>query len=137
MSNQAIEKRETNQGSVNVPERIERQPSTYYTPLVDVIEDNNGFLFQADLPGVTAGDVDVSYENGVLTIQAKVNPRQPQDHDYVWREYGVGHFYRQFTLNTPVNADGIRAELKNGVLELHVPKAETAKRRKIEIKAAS
>ena len=137
MSNQAIEKRETNQGSVNVPERIEQQPSAYYTPLVDIIENNDGFLFQADLPGVSAGDVDVSYENGVLTIQAKVNPRQPQNHNYVWREYGVGHFYRQFTLNTPVNPDGIRAELRHGVLELYVPKAETAKTRKIEIKAAS
>ena len=131
MSNTAIDKRETN---ANVPERIEQ--ATYFTPLVDIIETGEEFVFQADLPGVKAGDVDVSYENGVLTIAAKAHPRQPQGHRYVWREYGVGHFYRQFTLNTPVNPDGIRAALRNGVLELYVPKAESAKARKIEIKTA-
>jgi HSP20 family protein len=51
-----------------------------------------------------------------------------------WSEYGVGHFYRQFTINTDVNVDGIKAELKNVVLDLYVPKAESAKTRKIQIK---
>jgi HSP20 family molecular chaperone IbpA len=134
MSDTAIEKRE-NQSTVNVPtERIDQ--GTWYTPLVDIIENNDAFVFQADLPGVAAGDVDVSYENGVLTMAAKAHPRQPQGHRYVWNEYGVGHFYRQFTLNTPINVDGIKAELKNGVLELFVPKAESAKTRKIQIKTA-
>jgi len=132
MSNTAIEKR---QNTANLPERIEQ--ATYYTPLVDIIENSDAFIFQADLPGVRAGDVDISFENGVLTLAGKANPRQPANHHYVWREYDVGHFHRQFSLNTPVNVDGIRAELKNGVLELYVPKAETAKTRKIEIKAAS
>jgi len=133
MSNSAIEKRE-HSDTVNVPaERIDQ--GTWYTPLVDIIETNDAFTFQADLPGVAAGDVDVSYENGVLTVHAKANPRQPAGHRYVWREYGVGHFYRQFTLNAPINPDGIRAELRNGVLELHVPKAESAKARKIEVQA--
>jgi len=131
MSDTAIQKQENN---VQVPERIQQQ--SYYTPLVDITENDEGFLFQADLPGVTPGDVDVSYENGALTIAAKVQPRQPAGHRYVWREYGVGHFYRQFSLSTPVNADGIRAQLKAGVLELYVPKAESAKARKIPIKGS-
>ena len=131
MSNTAIEKR---QNTANLPERIEQ--ATYYTPLVDIIENDDGFLFQADLPGVQAGDVDVSFENGVLTIAGRVQPRQAEGHSYVWREYGIGHFYRQFTLQTPVNADAIRAELKAGVLELYVPKAESAKARKIPIKGS-
>ena len=134
MSDTAIEKRE-NQSTVNVPaERIDQ--GTWYTPLVDIIENDDAFLFQADLPGVAAGDVDVSYENGVLTIAGNAPPRQPQGHRYIWNEYGVGRFYRQFTLNTPVNIDGIKAELKNGVLELFVPKAESAKTRKIQIKTS-
>jgi len=131
MSDTAIQKQEN---TVQVPERIQQQ--TYYTPLVDITENDDAFLFQADLPGVAAGDVDVTFENGVLTIAAKVQPRQPAGHRYVWREYGVGHFYRQFTLNTPINPDAIRAELKAGVLELYVPKAESAKARKIPIKGA-
>lgn len=131
MSNNAIEKR-TN--TVNVPERTEQ--AIFFTPLVDIVEDNDAFLFQADLPGVQPGDVDISFENGVLTIDGRVNPRQPEQTRYVWSEYGVGHFHRQFTLNTPVNADGIRAQLKNGVLELYVPKAEQARTRKIQIKSS-
>jgi HSP20 family molecular chaperone IbpA len=131
MSNTAIERREN---KVNVPERVNQ--ATYFTPLVDIVETAEGYVFQADLPGVKAGDVDVSFENGVLTIEGRVQPRQPAEQSYIWQEYGVGHFYRQFTLNTPVNPDGIRAELRSGVLELHVPKAESAKTRRIEIKTA-
>lgn len=132
MSNTAIQKRENQQ--VNVPERIDQ--TTTFTPLVDIIETNDEFIFQADLPGVKAGDVDLSYENGALTISGRVQPRQSGQTNYVWQEYGVGSFYRQFTLSTPISADAIKAELKNGVLELHVPKAESAKTRKIEIKTA-
>ena len=134
-NNTAIEKRQNEQSNVNVPARVDAAP-TYYTPLVDVIESGEAFEFQADLPGVKAGDVDVSFENGVLTIEGKVTPRQPANHNYLWREYGVGHFYRSFNIETPVDPDGIKAQLKNGVLELYVPKAETAKTRKIEIRTA-
>jgi HSP20 family protein len=112
------------------------EQATYYTPLVDIAETGEAFLFQADLPGVTHGDVDISYENGNLTVQAKARPRQPQGTNYAWREYGVGHFYRSFSIDVPVNPDGIKAELKDGVLSLYVPKAESAKTRRIEIKAS-
>src|SRR5918998_4385526 len=108
MSDTAIEKRE-NTDTVNVPaERIDQ--GAWYTPLVDIIENNDAFVFQADLPGVTPGDIDVSYENGVLTIAAKANPRQPQGHRYVWREYGVGHFYRPVTPQTPGKPRRIKAQ---------------------------
>ena len=134
MSDTAIQKQ---QDTIQIPERAEhQQASTWCTPLVDITETDEAFLFQADLPGATPADVDVSYENGVLTIAAKVQPRQPAGHRYAWREYGVGHFYRQFTVNTPIDADAIRAQFKNGVLELFVPKAETAKPRKIAIESA-
>ena len=48
----------------------------------------------------------------------------------------MGHFWRSFNIETPVNADGIKAQLKDGVLELYVPKAETARTRKVEIRTA-
>ena len=133
----AMEKRQNHQESVNVPARAEAaEAQTYYTPLVDVIENADAFVFQADLPGVKAEDLDVSFENGTLTIEGRVQPRQPQGRSYLWREYGVGHFYRSFNIETPVNADGIKAQLRNGVLELYVPKAEAAKSRKIAISAS-
>ena len=141
-TNTAIEKRQNKAETVNVPQRAEQAeqaqqaPQAYYTPLVDVIENSETFVFQADLPGVKAEDLDVSFENGVLMIEGRVAARQPQGRSYLWREYGVGHFYRSFHLETPVNADGIKAQLRNGVLELWVPKAESARSRKIEIKTA-
>ena len=136
-SNTAIEKRHEKENTVNVPARQELAANvTWYTPLVDVIENNDAFVFQADLPGVKAGDLDVSFENGTLTIEGRVQPRQPAGQSYVWREYGVGHFYRSFNIESPIDGDGIKAQLKNGVLELYVPKAESAKPRKIEIRSA-
>jgi HSP20 family protein len=132
MNNTTIE-RET-QETANAPQQAQRV--TYYTPLVDVTETGDAFVFQADMPGVTAGDVEISFDNGVLTLEGKVAPRQRPGTSYLRQEYGVGHFYRQFNLRTPVNAGAIRAELKNGVLELHVPKAESAKTRKIPVQSA-
>lgn len=134
MSNTAIEKRQNENNIVNIPERTEQQQ--YYTPLVDIIETEDAFIFQADMPGVKSEDVDVSFENGTLMIAGKVQPRRPEKGQYIWREYGVGHFYRSFTLSTPINVDGIKAELKNGELTLTVPKAESVKPRKIEIKSS-
>jgi len=129
MANTALEKR---QNQLDTPERIEQ--GIYYTPLCDIIETGENFIFQADLPGVKPGDVDVSFENGVLSISAKVQHRQTTQQDYLWQEYGVGHFYRQFSLNTPVDVGAIKAELKNGELKLTVPKAASARTRKIEVK---
>jgi HSP20 family protein len=146
-SNTAIEKRENETQSVTVSDGARTQESSsssssaaaaaaYYTPLVDIAETADGYMFIADLPGVKPADLEVTYDNGTLSIQAQVAPRQASGQRYAWREYGVGHFYRSFHLSADVNVDGIRAELKNGELSLFVPKAEHAKSRKIQIAAA-
>lgn len=132
MNNTSIQKRENPQSIV--PERMDQ--TVTFTPHVDIIETNDEFIFQADLPGVRAGDVDINYANGALTISGTVHPRQSNLTSYEWQEYGVGNFFRQFTLGAPINAEGINAELRQGVLELQVPKAESAKTRKIQIKTA-
>ena len=135
MKNTAIEKRAQQQPQqVNVPERLDE--GVWYTALCDIVETDDAFVFQADLPGVKPGDLDVSYENGTLTIDARVQSRQQPSTQYAWREYGVGHFHRSFTISSPINVDGIKAELKNGELTLHVPKAESAKPRRIKIQSA-
>ena len=131
MANPANEKRTS---EAQTPERLEQ--GVYFTPLVDIAETNDEFIFQADVPGVKTEDLDISFEDGVLTIDGRVKARRPENQQYVWEEYGVGHFYRSFNIDTPVKADAIKAELKNGELTLHVPKAESARTRKIEIKAS-
>jgi HSP20 family protein len=141
MANAAIQRRQENgnlaqqKDQHQQQQQQQQQPATSYTPLVDVVETGEAYLFQADLPGAKAEDLDISYENGTLTIEARVGLRQPGDARHLWREYGVGHYYRSFSIETPVNVEGIQAELKHGVLNLYVPKAESARGRKIAVKA--
>ena len=137
MANTAIQRRQENGKLAQQNDQGQKvqQPVTYYAPLVDVVETREAYLFQADLPGAKAEGLDVSYENGTLTIEARVEGRQPGEGRYLWREYGVGHYYRSFSIETPVNVEGIQAELKQGVLNLYVPKAESARGRKIPVKA--
>ena len=116
-----------------VPEPIE-EPKRCYTPMVDIAETDDGFVFEADLPG-TSGDVDVTCEDGVLTISAKVRPRQPEGQAFVRQEYGVGDFRRVFSIGTEIDAENIRAQLKDGQLTVYVPKAASAKVRKIPVQS--
>jgi HSP20 family protein len=128
--NQVVQNHQGN--DVVTSNRVESSIS--YVPLVDVVENGDAFIFQADLPGVRPNDLDVNFDNGVLTIDAKVQPRQEEGQVYALREYGVGRFYRQFTLRTPIDAAGVKAELKDGELTVTAPKADSAKPRRIEIK---
>jgi HSP20 family molecular chaperone IbpA len=119
--------------TVTPPEPIEA-PKPCYTPMVDIAETPDEFVFEADLPG-TAGDIDVTCEDGVLTISGKVKPRQPADQVYVRQEYGVGDFRRVFSIGTEIDAANIRAQLKDGQLTVRVPKAATAKVHKIPVQS--
>lgn len=107
-----------------------------YSPQVDIIEKDNGLLLLADMPGVKAADIDIQYEDGQLTIYGKVEPRQDDSQTaYLLHEYGVGDFYRSFRIGDGIDVDSIRAELKNGVMTLHLPKTEAFRPRKIAVQA--
>ena len=107
-----------------------------YSPHVDIIEQEDGLLLLADMPGVIARDIDIQYEDGQLTIVGKVEPRQDDSKtSYLLREYGVGDFYRSFRVGDGIDVDSIRAELKDGVMTLHLPKAEALKPRKIAVQS--
>jgi HSP20 family protein len=108
-------------------------PGVCYTPLVDIMDTDRESLLLADLPGVKPEDVDVRFENGELIIDGRCPPRH-QGANYLLSEYGVGDFYRAFTISEQIDWQKISAELKNGVLTVHLPKAETVKPRKITVK---
>ena len=129
MATATVEKQEAVAGG---PEPLDG--GVRYIPPVDIVETGEGYTFYADLPGVKPADLDITYEDGALTLHAKVAPRQPAGQKYVAQEYGVGGFSRSFKIATDVNPDAIKAELKDGVLKLEVPKAESAKVRKIAVK---
>lgn len=105
-----------------------------FTPRVDILETRDELLLFADLPGVKPEDLDVRFEKDELTIHGKCAPRH-EDVNYLSYEYGVGDFYRAFTISEAVDADKIAAELRDGVLTVRLPKSEKVKPRKIQIKS--
>ena len=108
-----------------------------YMPKVDVVEMEDELLVLADTPGADAKCMDVRYEQGVLTIHGKVEPRQDESKtNYLLCEYGVGDYYRTLTIGEGIDADKISAELTNGVLELHLPKTQAYKPRKITVRGS-
>lgn len=107
-----------------------------WTPAVDIKEEENQFLITADVPGVDPKDIDVTMENGMLTIKGERKLESDvKENGYRRFERMHGTFYRRFSLPDYADADKIAANCKNGVLTVTVPKAEAVKPRRIEVKA--
>ncbi len=109
----------------------------HYRPNVDIVEHADELLVLADLPGAAGEDIDIDFEDGSLTIHAKVAPRQQEGMEYLVHEYGVGDYYRTFRVSEVIDASKITADYADGVLTLHLPKAESTKPRKIDVKTPS
>lgn len=108
--------------------------SSLLTPAVDIEETKESFVFRADLPGVKPEDVKVSIESDTLSLRGERRAVHSASEGSTRRvERAFGTFERQFTFNTPVQSDAISAVYRDGVLEVTVPKAETAKAREIQI----
>jgi len=115
-------------------EKAERTRSgRVYVPSTDIYETPEKIILLADMPGASSDSINVTLEQDVLTIQAQVSPKLPEGYDLVYNEYGIGDYYRSFTLNETVDRDKISAHLKNGVLELVLPKIEPAKPKQITV----
>lgn len=106
-----------------------------FVPRADIYETDESITVLVDMPGVDETSVDITLENNVLSINGYVEPMQPEGHSLTYAEYRVGDFERAFTLSDEIDRDGIEAEVKDGVLRLHLPKNTEARIRKIAIKA--
>ncbi len=109
------------------------------TPRMDIAETEKGYELTADLPGMQDKDVDVSVSNDVLTITGERSYERESDGRNVHlNERGFGTFKRSFSLPDDADQDHIQARLKNGVLEIHLPKAEEVgpSSRQIKVKAS-
>lgn len=117
-------------------QRVERtRPGRTFVPSVDIVEKENELLLLADIPGVRADDLEIRFERGELAIHGRVKPRQSSEQmDYMLCEYGIGDFYRVFQVGETIDSNRIEAEVKDGVLTLHLPKTEQAVPRKITVK---
>jgi len=107
----------------------------FYRPMCDILENTEELLVRADVPGARGEDIDIKFEDGMLSIHAPVAPRGPENESYMVYEYGVGDYYRTFRVSEAIDASKINAEYTDGVLTLHLPKVEAAKPRRIEVKA--
>ncbi len=106
-----------------------------WTPATDIYEDEEGLTLKFELAGVEPKDVDIRFENGVLTIKGErrlENAEKKENYHRVELSYGA--FNRSFSLPPTVDADKIEAESKVGVLVVHLPKKAEAKPKSIQVK---
>ncbi|RYF42673.1 MAG: Hsp20/alpha crystallin family protein [Comamonadaceae bacterium] len=118
----------------NPPSRQEGPP--YAVPPMDIFEDDAGITLLADLPGVARENLGVRVDGDTLMIEAQAGITGPQEMELVYGEAQLPGYRRQFTLSRELDAARIDAHLKDGVLRLTIPKAEAARPRRIEVRAA-
>jgi HSP20 family protein len=109
-----------------------RSNEKYIRPAVNILETEEALILTADMPGATKEGLEVNFEKGVLTISAQVSHNVPGQADYT--EFELGNYYRQFIIPESLTHEKARADLKNGILTLRVPKAESARPQRIEVR---
>ena len=108
-----------------------------WTPATDIYEDEEGLSLKFDLAGVEPKDVDIRFENGVLTIKGERKmEKEDKKENYHRVELAYGIFTRSFSLPATIDAEKIKAEAKNGVLVVTLPKKAEAKPRAIQVKVS-
>jgi HSP20 family protein len=113
---------------------LRRDRASRWDLALDVAENEEQFIIKASVPGVAPDDVDITLSDNVLTIRGEVADDNEITGDrYHLRERRYGQFIRSVTLPTAVDGDNVSATCENGILTLHVPKAEEVKPRRIAI----
>jgi HSP20 family protein len=109
------------------------RPGRTYRPKVDIVETENGLRLWADLPGVDEKSIEVELVDGVLNLRGRIATDDYENLEPRYTEYGVGDFEARFRLSSQIDGEKIVAKLRNGVLELELPKVAAARPRKIEV----
>ncbi len=108
-----------------------------WVPAVDIVEEKERFVLRADVPGVDPAEIDISTDNGVLTVAGERQVQSRSEDAGVQRVERVnGRFSRRFSLPDTSDADGITAHSRNGILEISIPKLPEVQARRITVKAA-
>lgn len=119
------------EGEAVLPEALE--PGPLFSPQVDIVERSDSVVVLADLPGISREEVEIVLEKGVLSITTRAKPPEDQDTDYHRKEYDTGNYHRCFSVGEGLEADGVEATMKDGVLRLVIPKSPRYQPRRIEI----
>ena len=122
-----------------LPQQQQQQPAAQepraLLPRVDVLEDSGGITLLADLPGVPKEQLELKVEGDTLLIEGVVALQAPERLRPVYAELRVPRYRRSFTLSRELDTSRIEANLKDGVLNLRIPKQEHAKPRRVEVRA--
>jgi HSP20 family protein len=122
-------------GSTFAPTRtLDENCDCVWRPAVDIYEEENGVALKAELPGIDKNDISIDVKDGVLTLSGeRTVENESEEKNYYRRERTYGKFQRLFTLPDGISADDITADFKDGVLKVHIPKAEVEEPKKITI----
>jgi HSP20 family protein len=114
--------------------RLQRGDSGGWTPTADITETDNEYLIKAELPEVKKEDVKINLENDVITISGeRRKEKETKEENQIRIERSYGSFLRRFSLPSNVDAKGIKAECKDGVLSVRIPKTAEAKPKAVSI----
>ena len=119
---------------VKVERMLEPTERPYYSPLVDIYEEGDALVLVTDMPGVSAKGIEVTCEDGVLTLNGKTEEMKLAGMEPIYEEYVPGDYHRCFRLSEDVDVDRITAKIASGVLTVTLPKAARARKRRIEVK---
>jgi HSP20 family protein len=106
-------------------------------PPINVWEENDGFVLEAELPGIKMEQIEITCQGRDLTLRGERKDPGDPDENYQRRERFAGSFIRSLTLPADIDADKVRATLDDGVLRIQIPKSESAKPRRIDVKPSS
>ncbi len=111
------------------------RPGPVFRPEVDILERSDGYVIYADLPGADDKTVDVRFERGNLTLDARLATVPDEAWNPLHAEYRAGTYHREFRVSEDIDSSGVSAKMRNGVLELHLPKSAEKQPRAIPVLA--
>ena len=102
-------------------------------PLTNIAEKEDHYVVTSLIPGVNPKEVDITYENGILTISGERKAYENKEYNYIRQERSFGKFQKQFKVSVPVDHEKINASYKEGILTVTLTKSEAAKPKKIKV----
>jgi len=108
-------------------------PARVYLPITDIFETDQALTVVMEMPGVNKDSVEIGVEDNVLTVTGRIDSAKYAGLRPLYTEYNIGNYNRSFQLSDRIDQSGIKAELKDGVITVVLPKAEKAKPRRIAV----
>ena len=109
------------------------RPTRAFVPSADIYESETALTVVLEMPGVSKENVDVNVEDGVLTVEGRIEFSKYERLQPVYSEYNVGPYRRSFQISNQIDHSKIAAQMRDGIMILELPKVETAKPRRIQV----